>query len=57
MKNFILHLFLFPAYLFLEFSNWIEKRKRTYTNIMAFVGAFYTIYMILVFIDKIIENL
>jgi hypothetical protein len=57
MKNFILHLFLFPAYLYLELINWIEKRKRTFTNIMAFVGTFYTIYMILVFIDKIIENL
>jgi hypothetical protein len=57
MKNAILHLFLFPAYLFLEFSNWIEKRKKTFTNIMAFVGTIYTIYMIFIFIDKMINSL
>lgn len=57
MKTIILHLFLFPAYLYLELCTWLSKRKKTFVNAMAFVGTVYTVYMIFVFIDKIIENL
>jgi hypothetical protein len=57
MKTIILHLFLFPAYLYLELMTWIEKRKKTFVNAMAFVGTVYTVYMIFSFIDKIIENI
>ena len=57
MKNAILHLFLFPAYLFLEFCNWVEKRKKTFVSFMALVGTIYTIYMIFIFIDKMINSL